>query len=297
MLSNKDRLLAYRYTMPTVIMVVIAGLVPILYSIYISLFSYELTSTEHTFIGLGNYIDLVTDSRFLHAAVFTVSFAFIATVCEVILGFVIAYLLYSKNIAPKFSSFMRVIILIPYMVAPVVISYTFKTLIYDVNFGYLNAALKAIGLPVLNVFSGQWNASLAVLIMEIFLRTPFTILILYAGLTTVPPQLIEASMIDGAGVWTRIKNVILPILRPVIFVAFIFRFMDALKMFDEMYVLTRGGPGYTTENLSLFVASQGFEFFHLGRASAAAVIFFIIVAAVCGLFFKVFQPKERRLKS
>lgn len=292
LLTKKNKLIAYRYTMPTIAIVVIAGLVPILYSIYISLFNYELTSTEHAFIGLHNYINLITDERFLHASIFTVSFALVATICEVMLGFVIAYLLYSKNIAPKFSSFIRVIILIPYMVAPVVISYTFKTLIYDVNFGYLNAALLELGLPVLNVFSGQWNSSIAVLIMEIFLRTPFTILILYAGLTTISPQLIEASMIDGAGAWTRIKSIILPLLKPVIFVAFVFRFMDALKMFDEMYVLTRGGPGYTTENLSLYVASQGFEFSHLGRASAAAVLFFIIVAVICGLIFKVYQRKE-----
>ncbi len=280
--------------MPTVAIVVIAGLVPILYSVYISLFEYELIQTQHTFIGLANYINLISDERFLHATVFTVGFALVATICEVALGFVLAYLLYSKNVAAKFSSLIRVIMLIPYMVAPVVISFTFKTLIYDVNFGYLNAVLREIGLPMLNVFSGKWNSSIAVLIMEIFLRTPFTVLILYAGLTTISPELIEASMIDGANTWTKIRRIVLPILKPVVFVAFIFRFMDALKMFDEMYVLTRGGPGYTTENLSLFVASQGFEFSHMGLASAASVLFFVIVAVVCGLFFRLFQPRETK---
>lgn len=294
MTSKEIKSTAYRYIMPTVVIVIIAGLVPILYSIYISLFDYELIQTQHTFIGISNYINLISDVRFLHATVFTVVFALVATTCEVALGFVLAYLLYSKNIAPKFSSFIRVIMLIPYMVAPVVISFTFKTLIYDVNFGYLNAILREIGLPMLNVFSGKWNSSIAVLIMEIFLRTPFTVLILYAGLTTISPELIEASMIDGANTWTKIKRIILPILKPVVFVAFIFRFMDALKMFDEMYVLTRGGPGYTTENLSLFVASQGFEFSHMGLASAASVLFFVIVAVVCGLFFRLFQPKETK---
>lgn len=294
MSTKQNRVTAYRYIMPTVAIVVIAGLVPILYSIYISLFDYELIQTQHTFIGLKNYVNLLTDDRFLHATVFTVGFAFVATLCEVILGFILAYLLYSKNIAPKFSSFIRVIMLIPYMVAPVVISFTFKTLIYDVNFGYLNAILRELGLPILNVFSGKWNSSIAVLLMEIFLRTPFTILILYAGLTTISPELIEASMIDGANTSTKIRRIILPILKPVVFVAFIFRFMDALKMFDEMYVLTRGGPGYTTENLSLFVASQGFEFSHMGLASAASVLFFIIVAVICGLFFRLFQPKETK---
>lgn len=300
MLEKKNKWLPYKYTTPTVLMVVIVGILPILYSIFISLFEYELTSAAQPFVGLQNYIDLLTDNRFTHAAVFTVSFALIATISEVLLGFIIAYLLFSKNIAPKFSSTVRVLMLIPYMVAPVVISYTFKTLIYDVNFGYLNAILRWLHLPLFNMFDGQFNSAFGVMIMEIFLRTPFTILILYAGLSTISPQIIEAAKIDGAATWTRIKKIIIPLLKPVIFVAFIFRFMDALKMFDEMYVLTRGGPGYSTENLSLYVSSQGFEFFHMGRASAAAVIFFLLVAIVCGILFKIFNwnknPRKRLKK-
>ena len=289
MLGGKNKWIAYKYTMPTVAIVVIVGLLPILYSIFISLFEFELTAVAQPFIGIKNYLDLLGDERFIHAATFTVSFALIATVAEVLLGFTLAYLLYSKNIAPKFSATVRVLMLIPYMVAPVVISYTFKTLIYDVNFGYLNAIFKAVNIPVFNMFEGPNNAAIGVLIMEIFLRTPFTILILYSGLSTISEQIIEAARIDGAGTWMRLKKIIIPILKPVIFVSFIFRFMDALKMFDEMYVLTRGGPGYSTENLSLYVSAQGFEFFHMGKASAAAVIFFLLVALVTGVIYMIFN--------
>lgn len=292
MFEKHPRRLIYGYTWPTIAIVFLVGVVPILFSVFISLFNYELTSAEQPFIGLKNYIDLLGDERFIHAAVFTVSFALVATTLELIIGFIFAGLLYDKDINPRFSSAIRTIMLVPYMVAPVVISYIFKTMIYDVNFGFLSAGLRAMGLPALNMFSGQWNPPIAVLIMEIFLRTPFVILILYAGLTTIPPQLMEASMIDGAGTPQRIRHIIIPILKPVMVVAFLFRFMDALKMFDEMYVLTRGGPGYTTENLSLYVASQGFEFSHMGKASAAAVLFFLLVAMVCGLLLKVFNQKE-----
>ena len=291
MLGEKNKWIAYKYTMPTVAVVVIVGLLPILYSIFISLFEFELTAEAQPFIGIKNYITLLSDGRFIHAATFTVSFALIATTAEVILGFTLAYLLYSKNIAPKFSATVRVLMLVPYMVAPVVISYTFKTLIYDVNFGYLNAFLKLLNLPVFNMFEGQTNAAIGVMIMEIFLRTPFTILILYSGLSTISEHIIEAAKIDGAGTWMRLRRVIIPILKPVIFVSFIFRFMDALKMFDEMFVLTRGGPGYSTENLSLYVSSQGFEFFHMGKASAAAVIFFLLVAIVTGALYITFNMK------
>ncbi len=291
MLWEKKKWIAYKYTLPTIAVVAVVGLLPILYSIFISLFEFELTAEAQPFIGLGNYIKLLSDSRFGHAAAFTVGFALTATTAEVVLGFILAYLLYSKNIAPKFSSAVRVLILIPYMVAPVVISYTFKTLIYDVNYGYLNALFKSVGIPVFNMFEGANNAAIGVLIMEIFLRTPFTLLILYSGLSTISDQLIEASMIDGAGTWKRLTKIILPILKPVIFVSFIFRFMDALKMFDEMYVLTRGGPGYSTENLSLYVSAQGFEFFHMGKASAASVMFFLIVALVTGVLYITFNMK------
>ena len=289
MLWGKNKAIAYRYVLPTVIVVIIVGFLPILYSVFISLFDFELTAKGQTFVGLKNYFMLLTDTRFGHAARFTVVFALIATIAEVLLGFFLAYLLYSRTVAPKFSAVVRVLMLVPYMVAPIVISYTFKTLVYDVNYGYLNAFFKAVGIPVFNMFEGETNAALGVLIMEIFLRTPFTVLILYSGLSTIPEQLIEAAKIDGAGTWKRLTRMIIPILRPVIFVSFIFRFMDALKMFDEMYVLTRGGPGYSTENLSLYVSSQGFEFFHMGKASAAAVIFFLLVAVVTGVLYITFN--------
>ena len=232
-----------KYLLPTVIVVLIVGVVPIIYSIYISFFRFELTEAAQPFIGLKNYMDLIVDTRFLHASIFTVSFALLATISEVVLGFILAYLLYNKSISAKFSSMFRVLMLVPYMVAPVVISYTFKTLIYDVNFGYLNALLRILKMPLFNLFEGQTNAAVGVLVMEIFLRTPFTTLIIFAGLSTVSEQIIEAARIDGAGSGKMLASIFIPIIKPVIFVSFIFRFMDALKMFDEMYVLTRGRPG------------------------------------------------------
>lgn len=292
MISKKDKLISNIFTYPTLIIVLFVGFVPILYSVYMSLFKYEMISADQSFIGLQNFISLFYDERFVHAAVFTVGFALFATILELVLGFVIAYMLYSEGISKTYSAIMRVILLIPYMISPVVISYTFKTMIYDVNFGFLNALLKGIGIAPFNYFAGTINPAVSVLIMEVFLRTSFIILILYAGLSTIQPHLIEASMIDGAHAWKRIQKIIIPILKPVIFVAFIFRFMDALKMFDEMYVLTKGGPGYSTENLSLFVSSQGFEFSHMGRACAAAVLFFILVAIISGLLYKIFNRKK-----
>ncbi len=219
--------------------------------------------------------------------IFTITFALIATGIELLVGFVLAYVLADKGVSSRYSSITRTLMMIPYIVAPVAVAYTYKSLIYDPSSGYLNYFLKLLHIPPFIIFDGRWNAIIAVLVMEIILRTPFVTLILYAGISAVPGSILEAAEIDGAKIMQRIFKVIIPFIRPVLVVAFVFRFMDSLKMFDEIYVLTKGGPGTTTENVSIFASAQSFEFFHTSYAAAATFIFFIIVMIIINTFLKV----------
>ena len=285
-LTITDRKFVYASVIPTAIIIILVGLVPILYSFNISLTDYDLIRLPSKYIGFTNYINLFKLPRYIHALIFTLGFALIATVLEIVIGFILAYILADKGVTSRYSSIMRTLMMVPYIVAPVTISYTYKTLIYDVNSGYLNYFLKMFHLPTFNIISGSINPILAVLVMEIILRTPFITLILYAGISAVPDSILEASEIDGAHLRHRIFNIVIPFIRPVLVVAFIFRYMDAIKMFDEIYVLTKGGPGTTTENISIFAADQ-FSFHHVGYSTASTFIFFVVVMILINIFLKV----------
>jgi multiple sugar transport system permease protein len=168
----------------------------------------------------------------------------------------------------------------------VVMSYTFKTLIYDRMFGYLNYFLGLLQLGNYDVFKGIINAPLGLLVMEIFLRTPFITIIIYAGISSIDETIYDAAEIDGATVIKKITHIIIPSIRPIIVIAFVLRFMDVLKMFDEIFVLTGGGPGYLTENVTLFIVDRGFTFFQMGYAAAASFTFLVLVVILISFLIK-----------
>ncbi|MBP8933072.1 MAG: sugar ABC transporter permease [Candidatus Atribacteria bacterium] len=285
--TQEDRRFIIWSILPSLLAVVLVGGVPVLYTFVLSLKDYQLIKPPGIFIGLGNYIDLLTNNpRYIHALVFTIVFAAVAVVIEIVIGFFVAYVLADEEVNSKFSSFIRTLILIPFVIAPVVVSYTYKTLIYDVTFGYLNYFLKLFHLPFFDISQGMYNAPIGILIMEVILRTPFVTLILYAGISSIDSSIFDAGAIDGVSWWRRMFLLTLPNIKPIIVVAFAFRFMDALKMFDEIYVVTGGGPGYITENASIFAVRYGFEYFRMGYAAASSFIFLLVVLILILSFLK-----------
>ena len=115
----------------------------------------------------------------------------------------------------------------------------------------------------------------------------FVVLIIYAGISVVPNSILEASEIDGAGLRNRIFNIIIPFIRPILIVAFVFRFMDSLKIFDEIFVLTGGGPGFTTESISVWASASAFKFFHMGYVNAGTFLFLIFILILVSIFLKL----------
>ncbi len=275
---------------PAVAIVILVGLIPSVHTFILSLQRYELVSPPARFVGLANYFDLLSNNpRYIHALLFTVLFALAATALELLLGFVLAYLLADREVSHAYSSLIRTLLLVPFVVAPVAVSYTFKTLIYDQTLGYLSYFLSRIGIPPFNLFEGAVNPIAGVLVMEVVLRTPFVTIVLYAGISSIDPSISLAADIDGASSMQKVARIVIPIVLPVAVVAAVLRFMDALKMFDEIYVLTAGGPGYATENVSLFTVSQAFSYFHMGYAAAAAFIFLLLVIFLVSFFMRAFK--------
>jgi multiple sugar transport system permease protein len=284
---KKERRFLYLSIFPPLIIIGLIGLVPLAYMFILSLKDLNLIRPPAKFVGLFNYIHLLHNPRYIHALTFTIVFALTATVTELVYGFFVAYILADKEISGAYSSAMRTLILIPFVVAPVVISYMFRTLIYDPTFGYLNYFLRILHLPTFDVYHGSMSAPIGIFAMEVILRTPFIIIILYAGISTISPSIFDAAQIDGASWFRQITEVIIPIIRPIIAVAFVFRFMDALKIFDEIFVVTKGGPGYVTESLSVFAVKHGFEYFRMGYAAASAFIFLVLVILLISLCLKI----------
>lgn len=281
-----DRAFKHLAIWPTALVLVLVGLVPLIYAFAISLQDYDLVNPPARLVGIENYVSLLTDTRFVHSLQFTILFALVSAALELVIGFGIAYVLADRQVSGRFSSVTRTLLMVPYMVAPVVMAYVFKTLVYDPSFGYLNYFLGIFGLPVFEVFRGSVNPILSLVVMDVLLRTPFVVLILYAGISSVSEEVIESASIDGASTKRLILGIFVPIIRPIIVIAFVFRFMDALKIFDEIYVLTGGGPGYTTESVSIFAAAQAFSYFKMGYATASTLVFFVVVLVLTTLLVR-----------
>ncbi len=285
--NRDDKTFPYVAILPVALIVLLLGAIPAGYTFLLSLQRYELINPPAAYIGLKNFVTLLTkDPRFMHALVFTICFAFVATSLELVIGFFVAHLLADREVSHLFSSTIRTLLLVPFVVAPVVASYTFKTLIYDQTFGYLNYFLKLFNVPGVDLFHGSVAAPIGILVMELILRTPFIAIILYAAISSIEVSIFDASKIDGVSWVQNITRVIIPVIRPIIVIGCILRFMDALKMFDEIYVVTAGGPGYVTENLSLFTTTQAFVYFHMGYAAAAAFLFLLVVIMLIALVMR-----------
>ena len=285
--SASERHFPYFATLPAILVIFLIGFLPAMYTFVISLQNYDFVSPVKSFIGLANYVNLILhDARYLHSIGFSLAFSFVATLVELVFGFIIAYALSGKDVPRRFSSAIRTILMVPFVCAPVVMANTFKTLIYDRTFGYLNYFLGLLGRGHFDLFVGYVNAPLGLLIMEVFLRTPFLVIVMYAGISSIDVSIYDAAEIDGITVVQKIAKIVIPSIRAIIVVGFVLRFMDALKMFDEIFVLTSGGPGYMTENTTVFIVDQGFTFFHMGYAAAAAFLFSVLVVLLISLLIR-----------
>jgi multiple sugar transport system permease protein len=216
--------------------------------------------------GIDNFISLFRSDGFAKAAGFTVGFSAVVVVIEMVLGFALALLM---NRAFPGKKLFFTLLLLPIMVAPALLGVMFRLLLNG-DIGALPALLDSVGLSV-SLFSPDSVIPLLV-VLDVLQWTPFTFLIIYAGLQSFPKELLEASAMDGAGYVRSLTSVIVPVLKPVLFAAFFLRAIDAIRTFDVIYVLTAGGPGTSTTTLSIYIYKTAFESGDFGKAAAAALV-------------------------
>jgi multiple sugar transport system permease protein len=274
-----QRRLAYRLIAPAVILMLAVTAYPIIYALWLSLHRYNLASpADTTFIGLGNYQTILTDNYWWTAFFVTLAITVISVAIEFVLGLALALVMHRTIFA---RGAVRTAILIPYGIVTVAASYSWYYA-WTPGTGYLANLLPDGSAPLT-----QQIPSLAVIIgAEVWKTTPFMALLLLAGLALVPDDLLKAAEVDGAGAWTRLTRVIIPLMKPAILVALLFRTLDAFRIFDNIYVLTAGSND--TASVSILGYDNLFKAFNLGLGSAISVLVFATVAIIAFVFIRLF---------
>jgi ABC-type sugar transport system permease subunit len=251
---------------------------PVGYSIWLSLHEWTgYTPDWGPFVGLGNYRTLAGDEVFWKAVVNSAVFVTVRTPLEVGLGFGLALLL-NRRLAGR--SLLRTLFFVPVVMSLIVVTIIFQR-VYEPNTGLLNSALRAIGLDALALpwLGDPATALPAVIAVSVWKNVGFSLVILLAGLQGLPREVIEAARVDGAGPWQLTLRVITPLMRPILALTALLSVIGGLKVFDLIFIMTRGGPTYSTEVLATMLYREAFEQNHMGVASAIAVV---MVALVMG---------------
>jgi multiple sugar transport system permease protein len=279
----------FLFAVPSLVVLSLVLVYPVGYALYLSLFDYYLASPERTFIGLGNYTDLLSEPRFWWSMLNTVIIAGTAVATEFIIGFALALCLFRLTWSPK--TFM-VLNFLPHIITPVV-GALFLRWIFVSRWGLLDATLASLGIFPPDWLGDPWMAKVTVIVADAWKFTPFMMLVLYAGMQSMDKNLLEAGVIDGASGWNMIWYIILPTLRPLILFVLAIRLMDAFRFFDSIYVLTGGGPGTATETITMYTYQLGFKLLQIGKASALGVLTLLFVAALIGAIIFMLYRRER----
>ena len=285
-LGGKNMLVLF--LIPITLYMILFFLYPIIYEIYISFFDYDLGSPKE-FIGLQNYMKIGKDDQFIGSLGTTFIFLTSTVLCELILGLSIALLLNKES---RSMDLIRTIILIPTVFTPLVAGLVWKAL-YHPDLGMISYYLRQLGIDIGRGLTVERStALLSVIIVDIWEWTPMMVIILLAGLKSLPVEPYEAGSLEGASKWQLFRYLTVPLLRPTITVALLIRTLDGLKIFDIIFAITRGGPGTATTVSNLRIYEVGMQNMEIGYASALANVLLVIGIITGILFIKILYSKK-----
>ena len=257
------------YLLPVMLIIVIVVLYPLINAFYVSFHQWDLATGGRMFyIGPGNYLDIIHDQYYWSAIARSLFYVLLVVPVELVLGTFIAELL---NHELKGQRLWRLIFILPMMITPVVAAMLWK-IIYDSQFGVLNWILSLLGMGPQVWLGNPKPAMFSVAVIDIWQNTPFVILIMLASLQSIPGEIIEAAMIDGAGKWQIFRHITLVYLKNALLLSAIFRIVDSFRVFDNIYVLTKGGPGRATEVISVYTYKTGFSLLKLGLSASQSFV-------------------------
>jgi multiple sugar transport system permease protein len=276
---------------PATLLLVLITVLPFLDAVRTSLTTWNVLSTiPPRFVWFQNYRDALTDPLFWSSLKVTLIFVGGVIVFQLTIGLAIALLI---NNLPRGQQLVATVIVLPVVLAPMVVGFQWRVL-FDGDFGPLDYLLQQIGLPAL-AWTGDARLALpSLMLVDFWEWTPFVVLLLYAGLRSLPRPVFEASRVDGSTPWQTFWNITVPLLRPAIAIVLILRIIATFKLFDIVFVLTQGGPGTATENLTYYTYTQGFTYFKYGYATALGIIEMIMVTILANIVLRYMErPIER----
>jgi len=242
---------------------------PLLFSLWVSLFDWRMAATNHTFIGLRNYAEAFTSSFFEFVFLQSIGFTLVCLIINVTLGLALAQLL---NLHFRGRGAIRTLLLLPMVTAPVLAGFNFRWIFND-RFGLANQLIIQLGLGMPQAWLADANlARVSIVLTSVWQGLPFMLLLILAGLQSLPTSPFEAATVDGANAWQRFWYITLPLLRPVIAVAVALQTIDLFRVFDTIYIMTKGGPGHATELFPFYVYRSAFSDDRLGFAAALSYI-------------------------
>ncbi|HEX3172754.1 MAG TPA: sugar ABC transporter permease [Solirubrobacterales bacterium] len=277
---------------PSLAVIALVAAYPICYAVWLSLNEYSvITPGLSRFVGLDNYLEALGSAQFWEAMETTILFTVISVGLELAIGLGMALVMHQ---AFRGRALLRAVVLVPWAILTVVTAITWRT-IFEPELGFVNTTLSALGLPGGDVvWLGEEGYALAAMILaDVWKTAPFMALLILAGLQGIPDELHDAAKVDGANTWQRFRSITLPLLVPAITVALIFRTLDALRIFDLPYVLTKGANG--TETLSLIAQTELVANRNTGLGSALAVLTFITVMGISFLYIRFMGGNIRAL--
>ncbi|MBD9445029.1 sugar ABC transporter permease [Rhizobium sp. RHZ01] len=286
--AGLDLALPYLMLAPAVLVVLCVLVYPFWDGLRASVQAYRY-GTAVGWAGLDNYVRLWSDDQFLNALWVSIRFVFLAVAIETVLGFALALFCLREF---KGIRLLRTVLIIPMVITPVVVAILFR-LIYASDAGMITALSVAIGGGQVQILGDPVNAFIGLVVLDVWEWTPLMFLILLAGLQSLPQEPFEAARVDGAGAWRSFVDLTLPMMRPVLAIAIVLRTIDAFGTFDQVFVLTRGGPGEATKLVSIYGYDTAFKFQQTGYASAMFVTVGLIVLAMALTAVRLLQKEAQ----
>lgn len=291
-LHRTDPVYALLFIVPSIAVIIFIAFWPLAQTFYNSLFKFALMYPQQkVFIGLNNYVTLWQDPRFLEDLWNTIRFTVWSVGIETVLGMLVALALNKKF---KLRGLVRAAVLIPWAI-PTVVSSEMWRWMYNDTYGVFNSILKHFGVATQNIvwLGNPTTAMPAIISVDVWKTTPFMVLLILAGLQMIPNEFYEAARIDGANAWQRFWSITFPMIRSTLGIALIFRSLDALRVFDIVYIMTKGAQN--TETLSVYnqwtLFSRGFITPYFGYGSAMSVMIFLIIAVFAFIYIKTLKIK------
>ena len=278
---------------PAVAIVALLILLPLVYSVFLSLFDWRLLDMNRAkaWAGLDNYVRFFSDKALRVALLNTVLFVMGSVTVELVLGFIVATALFNINEGRRLAN---AIVLLPMIVTPVVTAPLWRYLL-DPQFGLVAQTMTLFGADGgIDVWGSPTLALPGLMLVDIWQWTPFVILVLHAGMLSIPIEQFEAATMDGAGQLRLAWNIVLPAIMPQVLLVLLFRTMDTYRLFDTVFVLTRGGPGDATETIGLYTYRTGFSYTQMGYAMALSILILVTVAIISSFYIWLLR-RERML--